>query len=109
VSGPAYGNDYFHCVFLLVDMTPPVFHAHALARQLFHQDEDRRYLPHLSLVYGRYSENQKNDIIARLPASLCLPFEANHLSLIRAGSEDPKDWREVWEGVMGVGSKKQDD
>jgi 2'-5' RNA ligase len=101
VSGPAFGDDYFHCVFLVVDMTPPVLHAHTLARQIFHQKEDNRYLPHISLVYGRYSENRKKDIISRLPASLCLPFEASHLSLIRARSEDPKDWQEVWGGIIG--------
>jgi 2'-5' RNA ligase len=101
VSGPACGDDYFHCVFLVVDMTPPVFHAQALARQIFHQEEDNRYRPHISLVYGRYSESRKKDIIARLPASLCLPFEASHLSLIRAGSEDPKDWQKVWGGIIG--------
>jgi 2'-5' RNA ligase len=106
VSGPAFGDDYFHCVFLVVDMTPPVFHAQALARQIFHQEEDNRYLPHISLVYGRYSENRKKDIIARLSASLCLPFEANHLSLIRASSEDPKDWQEVWGGIIGDRSGK---
>ena len=101
VSGPAFGEDYFHCVFLVADMTPSLLHVHALARQIFHQEDNSHYLPHLSLVYGRYSENRKKDIISRLPASLCLPFEASHLSLIRARSEDPKDWQEVWGGIIG--------
>jgi 2'-5' RNA ligase len=106
VSGPATGNDYFHCVFLVVDMTSPVFQAQVLARQIFHQEKDNRYRPHISLVYGRYSESRKKDIIARLPASLCLSFEANHLSLIKAVSEDPKDWQEVWGGIIGDRSEK---
>lgn len=106
VSGPAFGEDYFHCVFLVADMTPPLLHAHALARQIFHQEEGGHYLPHLSLVYGRYSESRKKDIIARLPASLSLPFGVTHLSLIRAGSEDPKDWQEVWVRMMDGGSGK---
>jgi len=106
VSGPAFGEDYFHCVFLLVELTPPLFHAHALACQIFHQEGNSHYLPHLSLVYGQYLESRKKDIIAKLPASLCHPFEATHLSLIRACSEDPKDWREVWLGMMSDGSEK---
>ena len=101
LRGPAFGKDYFHCVFLVADMTAPLLHAHALARQIFHQKGGGRYRPHISLVYGRYSENRKKDIIARLPASLCLPFEARHLSFIRAGSDDPKEWQEVWVGAMG--------
>jgi 2'-5' RNA ligase len=101
VNRAAFGDDYFHCVFLVVDMTPPVLHAHTLARQIFHQKKDNRYLPHISLVYGQYSESWKKDIIARLSASLCLPFEASHLSLIRARSEDPKTCEEVWGGIIG--------
>jgi 2'-5' RNA ligase len=101
VRRPTFGEDYFHCVFLVAEMTAPLLHAHALARQIFHQEEGGRYLPHISLLYGRYSENRKKDIIARLPASLCFPFEASHLSLIRASSDDPKEWQEVWVRAMG--------
>jgi 2'-5' RNA ligase len=101
--GPAYGDDYFHCLFLVAELTAPLLHAHALARQIFHLHEegDACYLPHISLVYGRYSENRKKDIIARLPASLCSPFEVSHLALIRASSNDPKEWQEVWVGTIG--------
>jgi len=109
VSGPAFGEDYFHCVFLVVPMTLPLFDAHALARRIFHRESNGRYLPHLSLLYGQYSENRKKDIIARLPASLSLPFEATHLSLIKARSEDPKDWEEMWRGMMGDGSEQRED
>lgn len=101
VREPAVGDDYFHCVFLIADMTPPLLHAHALACEIFHQEGGGHYLPHISLVYGRYPENRKKDIIARLPASLCLPFEASRLSLIEAGSDAPKDWQEVWVRSMG--------
>lgn len=92
LRGPAFGEDYFHCVFLVADMTAPLLHAHALARQIFHQEESGRYRPHISLVYGRYSENEKRDIIAGLPATLCLPFDVSRLSLIRGGRDDPQEW-----------------
>ena len=98
---PAYGDDYFHCLFLVAELTAPLLHAHTLARHLFHEEGDACYLPHISLVYGRYSEDRKKDIIARLPASLCSPCEASRLSLIRARSDDPKEWQEVWVGTMG--------
>jgi 2'-5' RNA ligase len=106
LSGPAFGEDYFHCVFLVADMTAPLLHAHTLARQIFHQEESGRYRPHISLVYGRYSENEKRDIIARLPATLCLSFEVSQLSLIRDGSDDPKEWQHVCVRTMGDGPGK---
>lgn len=106
LSGPTFGEDYFQCVFLVVEMTAPLLHAYALARQIFHQEESGRYRPHISLLYGRYSENEKRDIIARLPATLCLSFEVSHLSLIRDGSENPKEWQPVCVRRMDDGSGK---
>ena len=103
VREPAFGEDYFHCVFLIADMTPPLLHAHTLPCEIF-RERGGEYLPHISLVYGRYPQQRKSDIIARLPASLCLPFEASHLSLIRAGGDDPQEWQEVWTRSMGNGS-----
>lgn len=103
---PAFGEDYFHCVFLVADMTAPLLHAHALARQIFHHEDSGRYRPHISLVYGRYSENEKRDVIARLPATLCLPFEVSHLSLIKDGHHDPTEWQHVCARRMGEGAGK---
>src|SRR3982751_3665403 len=31
----AFGEDYFHCVFLVAELTPPLLHAHTLAREIF--------------------------------------------------------------------------
>lgn len=104
LTGAAFGEDYFHCVFLVAELTPPLLHAHALARKIFRQEGGAPYRPHLSLVYGRYPESRKKGIIARLPASLCLSFEVSVLSLIEAGSDAPKDWQEVWVRPMGDGS-----
>lgn len=101
VRQPAFGEDYFHCVSLVAEPTPPLVHAHMLARELFRQDGAAPYRPHLSLLYGTYPEDRKKDIIAKLPATLCLPFEASHVSLIKAGRDAPKDWEEVWVRSMG--------
>jgi hypothetical protein len=37
VREPAFGEDYFHCVFLIADMTPPLLHAHTLACEIFRE------------------------------------------------------------------------
>jgi 2'-5' RNA ligase len=93
------GNEYFQCVFLKVDQTPPIMGANALARLIFSQPHDG-YFPHLSLAYGLYPEARKAEVAASLPSSVCTSFEAADLYLIRADSTDPGDWHEV--GVFSM-------
>jgi 2'-5' RNA ligase len=90
----AHGDAYFQCLFLRVQQSSAVVDAHARACRVFRRPE-RAYLPHLSLVYGVYPEARKRAIIAGLPAELRTSFAASAVSLIKAESEDPKDWREI--------------
>lgn len=91
MTEPAYGNRYFQCVFLKVQQTSAIMHAHELAGRLFGK-KCERYMPHLSLLYGQYSLEEKKQIVDALPETLCLSFTVNHIQLIRAGSQDPQDW-----------------
>jgi 2'-5' RNA ligase len=93
LTGPAYGREHFQCVYMLVDQTPAVMGAHARARQAFRM-ADGPYMPHLSLVYGLFRDEQKIAIIGRLP-NLRMTFDASAVCVIRADSDDPKDWREL--------------
>jgi 2'-5' RNA ligase len=91
LTEPAYGDQYFQCVFLKVQETPAMMNAHERARRLFVKDA-APYRPHLSLLYGHYSIERKDRIAATLPESLRLSFTVDTFDLIRAQSEDPKDW-----------------
>jgi 2'-5' RNA ligase len=68
--------------------------ANALARHIF-QKPDETYMPHLSLAYGSYPEPSKRAIIRNLPPYVRTSFEVTALFLIRAESNDPKDWHEI--------------
>jgi 2'-5' RNA ligase len=65
--------------------------AQELARKLFGKDTSP-YMPHLSLLYGHYSIELKDKIAATVPETLRISFTVDTLDLIRARSEDPKDW-----------------
>ncbi len=93
LTEPAYGHEHFQCVFMRVKETSPVMAANSAARQAFDQAPGN-YMPHLSLVYGTLADAKKLEIIAQLP-DLRLSFEAAAVYLIRADSDDPKDWREL--------------
>lgn len=91
LTTPAYGDQYFQCVFLKVQETPAMMNAHELATRLF-EKHTSPYMPHLSLLYGHYSIERKDKIAATLPETLQLRFTVDTVDLIRARSEEPKDW-----------------
>jgi len=91
LTEPAYGDQYFQCVFLKVQETLAMMNAHELAKRLFAIGTSP-YMPHLSLLYGHYSIERKDKIAAAIPETLRFSFTVDTIDLIRAGSEDPKDW-----------------
>jgi len=68
--------------------------AHEMARQVFHLPKDS-YMPHLSLVYGTYSEHERQRVVSTLSPDLRLSFTARSFELIRSDSPDPADWHTV--------------
>lgn len=90
----AHGDTRFQCLFMRVQASAAVMDAHARARRLFHRGKGA-YMPHLSLAYGLFPEGRRREMIARLPAALRTSFEVSAVYLIKAESEDPKDWHEI--------------
>jgi Cyclic phosphodiesterase-like protein len=68
----SYKDAYFQCVFARMKLTDAVVQANATARQVFQEKQmDPPYMPHLSLIYGDYSETEKKE---RLIPQLCQKF-----------------------------------
>ena len=62
---------YFQCVFAKMKRTPEVGEANQVAREVFQRQSDPEYMPHLSLVYGDFSSDKKEQqIIPRLSARI---------------------------------------
>jgi 2'-5' RNA ligase len=92
LATPGFTEHYFQCLFFQVEETRQLMDAHAKARVLFQRGTDPPYKPHLSLLYGRYSRELKEGIIAGLSPELAGRFIVSRLDVIRAASDDPKDW-----------------
>jgi len=91
LTEPGYGDQYFQCVFLKAQETPAIMNAHELAKRLFVKDTSP-FMPHLSLLYGHYSIELQHKIAVTLPETLRINFTVDKFNLIRARSEDPRDW-----------------
>ena len=94
LSQPSYGTQYFQCVFMRAEQTPPLISANTVVKRIF-KKPDEIYMPHLSLVYGLYPESRKRNIIRKLPPDVKTRFEVTAFSLIRADSNDPNEWHEI--------------
>jgi 2'-5' RNA ligase len=90
----SYREEHFKCLFLQVSDTASVKGAHTVASEVFRRAPEE-YMPHLSLVYGSYPEERKRAVIAGLPALAQRAFPVGHVYLLRADSEDPRDWHEM--------------
>jgi hypothetical protein len=91
---PSHEDTYFQCVFLLVQRTSPLLGANALARSIFRHPQGP-YLPHVSLLYGHWPEARRRTIIDLLPSDIRTSFDVASVRLIKAFSDDPKDWHEI--------------
>ncbi len=94
LAEPAYGDQYFQCVFLKTQETPALMNAHELARRLFVKAPNP-FMPHLSLLYGHYSLELKDKITSTLSQALRLNFTVDMIHLIRSKSEHPMDWTSI--------------
>jgi 2'-5' RNA ligase len=100
-------DQYFQCLFLYVDCTVAIRDAHIQAVTMFSMADASPYTPHLSLMYGHFPGDLREQAASALPTSLKLEFVVNRLEVIRAGSEDPPDWITIESIPFGQGSTAQ--
>lgn len=94
LAEPAYGDQFFQCVFFKTQETPSLMNAHERAKRLFVK-EHNPFMPHLSLLYGHYSLDLKHKIMSTLSQALSLNFTVNMIHLIHSRSEHPMDWAPI--------------
>ncbi len=117
-KGAQIGTTYFQCVYLEAEVTLNLIRAREKAIETFDVRDARRYVPHMSLVYGDYSRSErlrlttKADEVFRKAFSLFNTdeenddenftgeaFEATSVSLWKTDVEDKscKSWRKIKE------------
>ncbi|KZV55133.1 cyclic phosphodiesterase-like [Dorcoceras hygrometricum] len=101
VERVATGTFFYQCVFLLLHPTPKVVEASAHCCGCFGYENSTPYMPHLSLLYGDITEEEKKT--ARDKAYILdenigsLSFKITHLALYKTDTEDRSC--ESWEKV----------
>ena len=90
----AHLDQYFRCVFSKAAKTEALMSARTAALDVFKQDNDEEYLPHLSLIYGWINPQTRQQIIKDIGAKLDIEFQVNELHLYFTARQ-PRFWHRV--------------
>ncbi|KAK1275387.1 Cyclic phosphodiesterase [Acorus gramineus] len=103
VESVSRGGFFFQCVYLLLHPSPEVIEASVHCCSHFGYESSTPYMPHLSLLYGELTDEEKQKAIERvkvLDQSICeLRFQVSTLALYRTDTEDKtlQSWEKVTE------------
>ncbi|MBI4019941.1 MAG: hypothetical protein HY367_01300 [Candidatus Aenigmarchaeota archaeon] len=91
------GDTFFKCVFIRAEQARPVMEANAMARKAFNRVNDPPYMPHLSILYGSYRQETKEEIIRQIGGTFNMEFGVKSICLVSSSDSTPiEEWR-----VMG--------
>ena len=85
-------DEYFRCLFVAAEPTPPLVSAHEAAVDALGAARGAPFEPHLSLVYGHLDAARKESLRAELGGEQHARFVALSVDLYRTDG-DPAAWR----------------
>ncbi|KAG9448147.1 hypothetical protein H6P81_014275 [Aristolochia fimbriata] len=110
VNSVAKGTFFYQCVYLLVDPTPEVVEVSNRSCSHFGYERSTAYMPHLSLLYGDTSDDEKEKAVEKVksldPEISNLSFEVSRLTLCKTDTQDKtlKSWEKIAEFDLSGGS-----
>jgi len=91
-----YLDQYFRCLFLRAEKTIELMNANDKAREIFNRKQDPKFMPHLSLMYGDFTPETKEQIIETIDREFNISFNVRSIHLFSTDGK-PKDWYRVGE------------
>lgn len=89
----SYLDEFFRSLFILVERTPELMDACETARMLFGISEDD-FVPHMSLVYGNFSAEEKERMIKQTGREFNIKFTADKIHFV-FNNEQQLKWPEI--------------
>lgn len=84
-------SEFYRSLFIHAEKTPELMRANRMARKLFGVPNGRKYMPHLSLMYGNFSMKIKEKIIKSLGKKFDINFKVKGIYL-GFNNERKKQW-----------------
>ena len=92
LTGIGATDEYFRCLFMRAEHSAALLATHETACAQLARPPEKEFMPHLSLIYGKLSQDQKNHIIDEIGNRLDIAFIADRIGLCRA-SGSPAQWQ----------------
>lgn len=100
LNGFGVEDRYFRALYMKVQNSAEVENYHRAARDIFGGTDEGMYLPHVSLLYGLYDTERKQESIASLQPLSLVSFEVSSLTLWHTpGATDV--WKRIGEFPFG--------
>ena len=93
-----YLDTFYQSLFIHVKDNSTLKQLRAKACQLFDRNEED-YMPHLSLLYGDLSRNQKEKILNMIGREFFITFTVKSIVLMKTDGK-PKDWKKAHAAVF---------
>lgn len=87
-------NEFFRSLFILAEKTPELMNAYREAINVFGLSEDPAYMPHLSLIYGDFEPEIKEDIAKEIGRNFNISFRAEKIHFV-FNDERNKKWKTI--------------
>jgi 2'-5' RNA ligase len=89
-----YTDEYFRCIFVHVVPTNRIINTHQAALQAFSLRDDKPYMPHISLAYGKLDPETKKRISAAIEPMQGQTFKVCGFTLWRVAGT-PTEWKKI--------------
>ena len=99
LDGLGWRDEYWRCLFVRARPSAELAAAHRAAREAFGHEPSGGFDPHVSLLYGQFAEDRKQQMAVELGARLAdLSFDAGAIEFVNAGPDVPvEEWRTLHE------------
>ena len=87
-------DSFYKSLYLKIVETKPLSESRQQAETLFHPKQEDDFMPHLSLLYGKQPEQDKQEIMANLKNKTRLDLLIDRVALISAIGP-PEEWTTV--------------
>lgn len=90
-----YQDAYFKNLFIKVKLNDDLVNLYNEAKQIFRLDNDKPYMPHISILYGNHSKKTKEEIIKKISLKFNQKFLVK--SIVISTSGEVSEWKKVKE------------
>ncbi|HKL18630.1 MAG TPA: 2'-5' RNA ligase family protein [Halalkalibaculum sp.] len=89
-----YRDKFYQSLFVHIKKSSELMNAYNTALQLFGYEADEDFIPHLSLMYGDISREEKERILSIMGREFHIRFEVHNLLLVNTEGK-PDEWKKI--------------